>query len=149
LAKIIFYKQVREDGGVRTGIEINDLTYFEQYDHAEDEYDPALTWYVDVRCEGDNLPTDPDEARKWLLDQAPVIQGGLQALAEKLHAGIDVDSEPLHWQVSDAPPGSRIRIVCSAARRNVALEMGSFLEQIAMSWVPRIQTLPVAQAYSS
>jgi hypothetical protein len=42
MAMLNFYRQVREDGGIRTGIELNGTTIFERFESGGDDYDLAL-----------------------------------------------------------------------------------------------------------
>ncbi|MBM4071919.1 MAG: hypothetical protein FJ271_23780 [Planctomycetes bacterium] len=149
MSKIVFYKQVREDGGVRTGIEVNDTTSFESYEGSAEESDPALVWFADVRCRGKSLPADAEKARSWLLANAEIIRQGLDSLAADLRAGIDVESYPLQRALPGAPKGVEIRLVCSAVRRPAALQIGKELVRISASWEDTIRRLPVARAIAS
>jgi hypothetical protein len=67
LASLTFYHQVRADGGVRTGIETDGAEILHSFTPGGEEDDPALLWYVDVECEGANLPRDGLAARDWFL----------------------------------------------------------------------------------
>ena len=71
MPKLTFYHQARFDGGRRTGISLDDdatsLHFFET-GAAEEDYDPRLLWYVDLRCEGNAIPGEPQAARDWFLD---------------------------------------------------------------------------------
>src|SRR5260221_10471744 len=90
---ITFFRQARLDGGIRTGVDVNGAVAWHHFQAAGEEYDPALVWYVDLECEGSDsdLPDGKDQARQWLLDQAPIIQKGLRDLAEKLRIGFDAE----------------------------------------------------------
>src|SRR6266849_537627 len=134
MAKVIFYKQVREDGGVRTGIEIDDLTYFERYEPCGEDDDPTLVWFADVRGEGKGLPSQPNKARDWLLANAGLIEKNLAKLADEIRVGIDVDSYPMKRKVPDSPKGLHITIVCSASRRMAARNMAQELTSLAKDW---------------
>jgi len=59
---ITFYRQARRDGGIRTGIEIDQNTVLMRFDRGRKESDPALLWCVDVRCSGARLPREPETA---------------------------------------------------------------------------------------
>ena len=125
MTKITFYHQARQDGDVRSGVSINDDIVFDRYS-GRNRSDPALRWFVDVRCEGD-LPTDPEEAREWLRSHAPTIKTGLEEFSEKLAAGLDVESWPVSFKVKHPVRKVRIAIVCSATRlldaRDIALNL--------------------------
>ncbi len=149
MAMLSFYRQVREDGGIRTGIELNGTTVFERFESGGDDYDPALVWYVDIRCESNNLPQAAEEARDWLQRHGKYIRDGLPVLAAKLQAGVDVGSYPLRWQVPNVPEGLRVTVVCSALRRVPGLEIAKVLNEIGESWVELVKGLPSAHALQS
>jgi hypothetical protein len=125
MTKITFYHQARQDGDVRSGVSINDDIVFDRYS-GRNKNDPALRWFVDVRCEGD-LPSDPEEAREWLLSNATSIKAGLEEFSDKLTAGLDVESWPVSFKVKHPARKIRIAIVCSATRlldaRDIALNL--------------------------
>jgi hypothetical protein len=143
MRKLAFYRQQRRDGGIRTAIDVNDEAELGRFENEADfeHTDPVLAWWVDVRCEGPKLPTDPEKARQWFLDQADVIRRGLQTLAGEMKAGIDFDNWPVLWPVPKPPRGVRMIIACSASRRPVALEMPRILTDIAEHWEERVRNL--------
>src|SRR3954451_9524953 len=94
---LTFYRQKRVDGGVRTGIDIDGVTVCEDFEEGDEERDPALRWYVDLRCSGDSLPHDADLAREWLLEHEEMIRDGFSRYASQLAAGADRDDYPLQW----------------------------------------------------
>jgi hypothetical protein len=149
MAMLIFYRQVREDGGIRTGIELNGTTVFERFESGDDDYDPALVWYVDIRYEGTNLPQTAEEARDWLQRHGMYVRDGLPVLADKLRAGVDVGSYPLRWPVPNVPEGVRMTVVCSALRRVPGLEIASVLNEIGSRWEDLIKDLPSVHALQS
>jgi hypothetical protein len=146
MASIIYFKQAREDGGVRTGVELDELTYFETFENEAAEPDPTLQWWMDIRCKIDAPIHAPEEARRWLLDHAEFIKSGSKQLAEKLSAGVDRDYWPLQWEIPNPPPGVRARIVCSVSRRITGREISKVLLQVADRWEQEIRTLPTSQA---
>src|SRR4051794_13461226 len=97
MGKLSFYRQARQDGGIRTAVELNEETVFHSFKKGAKEEDPALLWWVDLRCEGPGLPKDAAGARRWLITHAGLIKDGFGRLAEKLHAGLDVDIYPFQW----------------------------------------------------
>jgi hypothetical protein len=149
MVMLIFYRQVREDGGIRTGIELNGTTVFERFESGGDDHDPALVWYVDIRCEGTNLPQMAEEARDWLQRHGMYVRDGLPVLADKLRAGVDVGSYPLRWQVPNLPEGVRITVVCSALRRVPGLEIANVLNEISDRWEELVKDLPSVHALQS
>ena len=62
MPKLVFYRQKRYDGAIRTGLELDDDPIAEHYEEGSGERDPALLWFVDLRCKGPGIPGDPDDA---------------------------------------------------------------------------------------
>jgi hypothetical protein len=131
---------------MRSGIDIDADTVWERFEAGPGEEDPALLWYVDVRCEGDRLPTGKDEARQWLLHNAPLVKAGLRQLAEKLDAGYDNGFWPLHWPIPGAPEGISVTVICSAVRRWDARRIAGVLTEIAQHWEQILEQLAPAEA---
>ena len=130
MTKITFYRQARQDGDIRTGLSINDDVVFDRYD-GHKRRNPVLRWFVDVRCEGKQLPTDAEDAREWLLTHDAVIKAGLNEFAEKLQAGIDVVAWPVSFKIKHAPRGIRMNLVCSAVRMVDSREIATILSTVA------------------
>ncbi len=146
MPKLTFYRQKRDDGATRTGIELDGETIAERFEGGEGERDPALLWYVDLRCEGAGLPDDPDAATHWLLEQAPIIRVGFARFAERLRAGVDTDLYSLTWsEFADVPEGVGMTIACSAIRRIEAREMSAILADVGSHWDDIIKTIDVPQ----
>jgi hypothetical protein len=141
MSTVIFYRQTREDSGVRTGIEINNLTAFESFESNGDDHDPALRWYVDIRCEGNELPNTAGLVREWLLKNAMYIRDGLAVLADKVRAGVDLGF-PLKWTVPNVPNGVSVVVTCSALRRIDAREIANILNGIGQHWEQLVGSLP-------
>jgi hypothetical protein len=134
------------DGGYRTGIELDRVTLFERFEEGEFERDPALRWYIDLRCQGSSLPDDPEAARQWLLDQSPVICEGFRRYADQLAVGVDPDDYPLLWDdFRGVPVGVRMTIASSAIRKVDARELDANLRDVASHWTERIESLGVEQ----
>ncbi len=144
MSSIVFFRQRREDGGTRTGIDINGRTVLDHFEEGKGEPDPALLWYVDVRCEGARLPGTAESAQEWLINQAPAIGRGIHDLAGKLTAGIDSDAWPLQHALRRIG-GVRITIACSAMRRVEAQQIASVLRDIARHWGERLAGLTQGQ----
>lgn len=137
MSKLTFYHQVRVDGGERTGIDADDteLLHFFQPGASEEEHDPRLLWYVDVRCEGDRLPGDASGARDWFLQNQPFFVQELTRIAEEeLDVGFDAENRPYQREVGGAPDGARVLIVVSAVRRLVGREVADHVRQMANQW---------------
>jgi hypothetical protein len=137
MPELTFYRQARRDGGLRTGIELDGSTtlladFQEGLPELQD--DPlaaSLVWYVDVRCHGDDLPTEPEAARHWFLENRITIEEGLGALAEQVAVGTD-DAFPVRWaDFPGAPEGVQIEVVCSAIRCLERREIAKVLRQVA------------------
>ena len=147
LPKISFYRLMRRDGVIRTGVEADDVTELGTVEGEEAEYpDPVLAWYVDLRCEGKKLPAGPEKVRRWLLDHADVITKAFTHLADEVRAGIDFATwMPLLWPVPEAPRGVRMTIACSATRRTDALAIARVLTEMAVHWRQWLEKMPVLQ----
>ncbi len=145
MSTVVFYRQTREDGGVRTGIELNDVTAFESFESTGDDYDPALRWYVDIRCEGSSIPDAPPRVREWLLNNGMYVRDGLAVLADKIRAGVDLGF-PFHWQVPNGPSGTSILVSCSALRRVDTREIAEILNGIGQNWERIVSQLPAVAA---
>jgi hypothetical protein len=142
MSELIFYRQKRVDGGVRTGIDLDGVSICEDFEAGEAERDPALRWYVDLRCSGDGLPSDADAAREWLLVHEAMIRDGFSRYADQLAAGSDPDDYPLQWSgFQPVPPSVQMSIACSAIRRVDARELNRVLLDIAEHWCERIERL--------
>jgi hypothetical protein len=145
MPKIIFYRQCRRDHGVRTGVDIDGTTVLHLFERGEDESDPVLLWYVDLRCQGAALPAGAEEARQWLLDQAATIRSGFKALAEEVSVGIDANTWPLQWKVPKTLRGVRMTIVCSAVPRLEGRDIANVLADIGAHWEEIIRSLLVGE----
>jgi hypothetical protein len=141
MSQITLYRQKRRDGGVHHGLLLNGGNAWEHFAPGEDDTDPVLLWFVDIRAEGQSLPQDPELAREWLLQNARLINKALRGLAKELRAGIDFNALPLQHDVPGAPDGVRIRIVCSAMRRFDSLQMAKLLAQFARRWQTDLREL--------
>ena len=128
--KITFYIQARVDGGRRIGIEVDGETVLGRFDEGGGEFDPALLWYVDVRCAG-RLPSAPDEARAWLYSQCDLLEREMRGLGQRLQVGLDAEIWPLQHKVEGAPRGVEITIVCSSLRSVASRGFGNTLSQLA------------------
>lgn len=145
MSTLTFFRQARIDGGIRMGIKINgDLDWHHFDEPGNGELDPALVWYVDLRCEGDSLPTEGEDVRQWLIRTAPEIQSAFDALAEKLRVGYDDESWPYQFAVSKAPPGVSMKIVCSCVQGLEPGELAKVLRAIQENWVSYLQRLESA-----
>jgi hypothetical protein len=107
--------------------------------------DSALEWFVDVRCRGRQLPSDPEGIRSWLLQHSEEIQSELETMAKELTAGID-RGWPFVKEIGARSNGVSIKIACSAARRLDAREIARILLNLKKEWPTLIEALP---AYSA
>jgi hypothetical protein len=145
MSTLTFFRQARVDGGIRTGVRVNgDLAWHHFDEPSSADLDPALLWYVDLRCEGASLPTEKEQARHWLIQNAPVIQEAFSALAEKLQVGYDDESWPYQFQVSAAPPDTSMKIVCSSIRGLELGDLAKAIRAIGENWVPYLRQLEPA-----
>jgi hypothetical protein len=148
MRKLSFYRQERRDRGIRTGIEIDGDVVLHSFEEGEGEPDPSLLWYIDIRCEGDRLPADPEKARRWFLDHAEVIRAGIKLLAEEIGAGVDHGGWPLRWTMPKGPRGVRVEVAVSAVRRLEAMGMAKKLADIAEHWEERLEKLEAVPSHN-
>ena len=145
MSTITFYRQARRDGGVRTGIEIDNDTVLARFERGGQESDPALVWYVDVRLQGKRLPTDPEAARSWLLRHGKSVARILRQMADEVPLGIDPGDWPLRKTGRVDASGVKVTVSCSAMRRVDAQSISNELRDIAQHWDKRVAELPEIQ----
>lgn len=144
--KLTFYRQARADGGIRTGIELDEDTIFERFEKGGREADPTLLWYVELRCKGRGLPAEPQEARRWLLDHEKLIVEGFSRCAAEFEAGRDIELYPLIWsKFHDTPKNTEMAIACATKNRPWALSIPRILGDIGSHWRERIEQLQPAE----
>ncbi len=145
MPEITLYRQVRRDGGTRTGIEIGTDAAFSRFDEGAPDRDAALVWYVDVRCAGPQLPRERNAAREWLLRHGDEISGLLNTAATTVPAGHDSIESPL--QLNGQIDGASVTIACSAVRRIEARQLAQILRDFAdhlRNHIESLQALPAA-----
>ncbi len=142
MSELIFYRQARIDGGVRTGIELDGMTLAERFENESSEPDPVLVWYVELRCEGPGIPEISAEAYRWLIDHSREISEGFARCATETSVGVDPDSYPAFWRDFDnTPPDTQWVIVYSALRRIDSRQLSQILAEIGLTWPDLIQNL--------
>jgi hypothetical protein len=140
MKKLTFYHQKRRDGGLRTGVELDDERVLECYEPGSAQEDPTLIWWIDVRCAQRTWPTEPERVRAWLLENAQKIEDGLKDYAAELGAGIDINWPAKH--VVSNRNGMKIEIYCSAMARVGGREIQAELLKLARNWQTIITELP-------
>ncbi|CAN5870165.1 hypothetical protein BH23PLA1_BH23PLA1_02150 [soil metagenome] len=149
MSELIFYRQARIDGGLRTGIELNGQTLAERFENESSEPDPVLIWYVELRCEGPGVPETSKEAYCWLLDHSQAISEGFAKCAAETSVGVDPDIYPAQWGGFDSTPlDTQWVIVYSALRRIDSRQMSQFLAQIGSAWEVLIRDLEPQPIFS-
>lgn len=132
---------------MRTGIELDKNLVYGRFDEGDPEYDPVLLWYIDLRCEGPGLPTEPDDARQWLLNQSDIVCDGLRRCAEELRAGSDPDIYPVFWEgFSGVPEGVSMKLAFTAIRRIDAIQLSQKMCDLSAHWIELIESLSPASA---
>jgi len=148
MAKVTFFRQCRVDGGIRTGVEIGGETAYHRFEEGTDDTNPALTWYVDVLCEGRSVPSVPEKVHTWLSQQADLLKDATERIADNLKTGIDGDLWPLKVPVENAPPGSRITIACSASGLVSGREIARAIRDVGSRWRAHLKQLSSATVAS-
>jgi hypothetical protein len=132
--ELAFYRQLRFDGGVRMGVELDGQPLFERFEPgppelADEAMGSALQWYIDLRCIGERLPTEPGEVLNWFRIRSLAIQNTLAELAGELSAGID-DDFPIESSVKILDhEGTQLKIVCAVIRRIARRAFSSVLKE--------------------
>jgi hypothetical protein len=144
--KLIWYRQKRFDGGIRTAVDVDDVLLLHRFENENYEPDPALLWYADLRCEGQRLPTKAETAQRWLLQRSDVIRQGFRDVAEELRAGMDVDAWPVMRKIRGFPDGVKAVIAFAAARRLDGVAMADVLIDVADHWDKRIPSLATVES---
>jgi hypothetical protein len=137
---ITFFRQARNDGGLRTGVDIDGETQWMEFQEPRgEEHDPALAWYVDLQVSGDGVPAAQDAARDWLLQRAATVQKILGQAAERLDLGFDPDFVPFRQNTSEG--GIQYGLLVSAARRLPGRDIAARLRELSMHWSSIISQL--------
>lgn len=134
MAKLVLYRQARNDGGVRTGIDVDESAALEDFVDGNGDHDPALKWYIDVRCEGEQLPPDPIAAWKWFSVNASYFRAALGEVADHLELGLDSEILPFQKQFCGPDAGVAVEIAISAVRRMQAREVAREIRALADGW---------------
>jgi hypothetical protein len=129
MPEITLYQQARRDGGRRSGIEIGNEAAFSHFEQGNPDTDPALVWYIDVRCSGPTLPQEREAARDWLLRHAEPIARLVRDAANVVPLGYDPTEWPL--QVTGAIDGVDVTVASSAVRRSEARRLAEVLGAFA------------------
>jgi hypothetical protein len=137
---ITFYRQARADGGVRTGIEIDNQTVLSRFEEGVSDEDPSIVWYVDVRFRGTSLPRNALAAREFLIENEKTVRRLLSDLAETIPAGIDPGAWPIRREMKI---GSKIKVevASSAVRRYEASRLADTLRDLAAHWRELVEGL--------
>lgn len=141
MATIKFFYQERYDGGVRTGIGVNDEMVLHRFLPGDEDSDPALLWYLDVVFKGDSLPAGSDEAKQWLCDQSDTIKRELLQAAEHLVVGLDVGPDTRYRATLVLMDSATGEIMISGARSLSERELADKVRSVAASWDEIMTTL--------
>jgi hypothetical protein len=135
MTKLTFFHQARADGGIHTGIEIDGATAMESYEQETGDFDPALLWYVDAVCEGDDLPCAPEAARQWFSTNGRFFEDLLAKIAShELDVGYDPEARPLRRVCEKGPDGSRVTVLVSAMHRLQGRNIAKQVRSVAENW---------------
>lgn len=142
MPKLTFFRQMRMDGGIRSGLEYDGAVILEHFEPGADESDAALKWYMDARCVGPKLIFHEREpARQWMLDRKDILAPALVHLAQELKgAGIDIFL-PLHRALPAPAPGVKANLIVSGMRRQDALRIGNDVREFGQRWEDLLRSL--------
>lgn len=146
MSKLIFFKNVRQDQAVRTGVEIDGVRLLQRFEEGKSPSDPALQWWVDVVFAGKTISEDADHVRTWLIENGSFVQNGLQELAEHLLAEIDEESIPFVRKPQRRPPGLACTVKGSSVRRIRTEDMSKHVRDLAKNWQAEIDAMTVEEA---
>lgn len=136
MPQITFYRQARIDGGTRMGVEVDGETVLGRFDELGRDDDPVLAWFLVVECRGDDLPTDGEAARNWLLAHGDELRPALANLADAMAAGIDFDLWPMRRTLLE-PTAHRpfsAEVTCAAFRRGDGQRIAAQLADLSDHW---------------
>src|SRR6266568_8390513 len=133
MAKITFFRQARADGGIRMGLDLDGQCVAHHFEPGSDENDPRLIWFVDLRCQGRQLPRSAETAIQWLRGKASMIKAAFAELAHTLELGVD-DYIPQEHVLKGAPKGVRMAIVYYSARRVAARQIRRHVRETGERW---------------
>jgi len=131
---LTFHRQKRADDGVRTGVEVDGRTLAEDFQEGSEEHDPALLWYIDLRCEGDSLPTETESVLDRFRRESEALTSVLHSAADEIGAGVDSESLPHQSKFHDRVPDAVIQVAVSAMRRVASRNVAEELHRIADDW---------------
>ena len=133
---------------MRTGIGVDEQPLWHDFQAGSEESDPAILWYVDLAIEGNTLPSDPDEVRQWLVEEAKPLTDGLRKAARRLAIGLDDSTDwPYRQQLEGLPRGVRGEIRASAVHGLQEGELSQGLNDLAKNWEAVLERLaPLAHA---
>lgn len=144
MASLTFYRQQRVDGGVRTGIDADGIILADDFQEGDQEHDPALLWYIDLRCEGGSLPTEVEPALEWFRANAEGFAEILETVADHLAAGIDAEALPYRQPFPNRLPGVALEVAIYAMRRVAARNVAQELRHMSGHWAELLNAVSVS-----
>ncbi len=125
---ISFFRQKRYDDSIRAGLGLGDRSVLQSFERSENEPDPALLWYLDLRIEGACLPTEVESARRWLVEHERPLMREFADAATKLQLGLDQGDARPFVRRFDLQTGVSGVITVSGVR---ALDEGELSEAVS------------------
>ena len=141
---ITFFRQSRRDGGLRTGIDLNDELVYGNYVGPED-FDPVLDWYVDFQFSGPSVPGDRKRIKRWLISRSDEVRRVLRQQIAELRSGIDHEALPVVSEHRGKNSDDRLVIRVSASNRAASREIPRIFRDFEKHWSDEIRALPLAQ----
>ena len=138
---LTYYKNVRNDGGVRTGVGLNGETVLEDFVEGRQEPDPILVWYVDLLFESSKVPKEAEAIRAWLATMGNYVKQGLDEIATKMEVGIDQQWNPFSYPLLRTPTGVKITMSGAAMNRVRIEDFAQHLREIKQEWDKSLRRL--------
>ncbi|MEX0938722.1 MAG: hypothetical protein WDZ59_12750 [Pirellulales bacterium] len=145
MTDLLFYRQKRVDGGLRSGIDLNGSPLAEGFREGDEEPNPVLLWYIDLRCSGEHLPHDADKAIEWFRENNDAFTGTLRRTAQELsRTGVDTEALPFRQQFRNLLPGVNVDLVISTLGRPEGRDVAQFLREFADDWLAQLDGLALS-----
>jgi hypothetical protein len=143
MAHLSFFKQVRNDGGVRYGILLDGTSLWMHF-AAGSGIDPGLLWYVDVELVGASLNGEPEAARTLFIEYTQQVEQALEEVIQALRSETGIVVWPVSSREIEVADGVALKVTCSAIRKMQTRELAQALTELQADWRQHINSLEVS-----